>query len=153
MAPIDGAIGMKINLDLPQTTDVNISKAQPSKASGLGGVCSLRSKSAPTLYLREWLVKNQPSCSAWTKINVNFFDLADSTTQGDQLGRGLWILGSLGPPGQGPEVRGGHKRPFVTNVKTLVTQSFFAQMRSYLGQMMSPGLNFWNLVRKSGKVI
>ena len=50
MAPIDGAIGMKINLDLPQTTDVNISKAQPSKVSGLGGVRCLRSKSAPILY-------------------------------------------------------------------------------------------------------
>ena len=50
MAPIDGAIGMKINLDLPQTTDVNISEAQPSKASGLGGVRCLRSKSAPILY-------------------------------------------------------------------------------------------------------
>ena len=50
MAPIDGAIGMKININLPQTTDVNISKAQPSKASGLGGVVFLRSKSAPTLY-------------------------------------------------------------------------------------------------------
>ena len=41
MAPIDGAIGMKININHPQTTDVNISKAQPSKASGLGGVCGL----------------------------------------------------------------------------------------------------------------
>ena len=50
MAPIDGAIAMKINLDLPQTTDVNISKAQPSKVSGLGGVRCLRSKSAPILY-------------------------------------------------------------------------------------------------------
>ena len=50
MAPIDGAIRMKIDINLPQTTDVNISKAQPSKASGLGGVCGLRSKSAPTLY-------------------------------------------------------------------------------------------------------
>ena len=50
MAPIDGAIGMKININFPQTTDVNISKAQPSKASGLGGVVFLRSKSAPTLY-------------------------------------------------------------------------------------------------------
>ena len=57
MAPIDGAIGMKIDINLPQTTDVNISKAQPSKASGLGGVLCLRSKSAPTLYkyrLEEW---------------------------------------------------------------------------------------------------
>ena len=50
MAPLDGAIGMKINLDLPQTTDDHISKAQPSKVSGLGGVRCLRSKSAPILY-------------------------------------------------------------------------------------------------------
>ena len=50
MAPIDGAIGMKIDINLPQTTDVNISKAQPSKASGLGGVRSPRSKCAPILY-------------------------------------------------------------------------------------------------------
>ena len=50
MAPIDGAIGMKIDINLPQTTDVNISKARPSKASGLGGVGGLRSKSAPILY-------------------------------------------------------------------------------------------------------
>ena len=49
MAPIDGAIGMKIDINLPQTTDVNISKVQPSKASGLGGVRCLRSKSAPIL--------------------------------------------------------------------------------------------------------
>ena len=32
------------------TSNVNISKALPSKASGLGGVVSLRSKSAPILY-------------------------------------------------------------------------------------------------------
>ena len=101
--------------------------------------------------LREWVVKNQPGCSAWKKFNVNFFDLAESTTYGDQLGRGLWILGSLGPPGQGPEVRGGHKWPFVTNFQILVIQSFFARMRSYWAQMMSPGLNFWNMVKKSGK--
>ena len=50
MAPIDDAMGMKININHPQTTDVNISEAQPSKASGLGGVRGLRSKSAPTLY-------------------------------------------------------------------------------------------------------
>ena len=50
MAPIDGAIGMKININHPQTTDVNISKAQPSKASGPGGVVFLKSKSDPTLY-------------------------------------------------------------------------------------------------------
>ena len=45
-----GAIGMKIDINLPRTTDVNISKAQPSKASGLGGVAFQRTKSAPTLY-------------------------------------------------------------------------------------------------------
>ena len=50
MAPIDGAIGMKININLPQTTYVKISKDQPSKACGLGGVVFLRSKSAPILY-------------------------------------------------------------------------------------------------------
>ena len=50
MPTIDGAIGMKIDINLPQTTDVNISEAQPSKASGLGGVRCLRSKSAPILY-------------------------------------------------------------------------------------------------------
>ena len=42
MAHIDGAIDIEININLPQTTDVNISKAQPSKASGLGGVVFLR---------------------------------------------------------------------------------------------------------------
>ena len=47
MAPIDGTIGMKININLPQTSDVNISKGQPSNASGLGGVASQMSKSAP----------------------------------------------------------------------------------------------------------
>ena len=50
MAPIDGPIGMKININHLQTTDVNISKAQPFKASGLGGAVFLRPKSAPTLY-------------------------------------------------------------------------------------------------------
>ena len=50
MAPIDGAIGLKLNICNAYTTDVNISKAQPSKASGLGGVASQRSKSAPILY-------------------------------------------------------------------------------------------------------
>ena len=58
MAPIDGAIGMKINLDLPQTTDVNISKAQPSKASGLGGVRPPSSKSATTLYKYRFYKRN-----------------------------------------------------------------------------------------------
>ena len=50
MATIDGAIGLKLNICNAYTTDVNISKAQPSKACGLGGVASQRSKSAPTLY-------------------------------------------------------------------------------------------------------
>ena len=50
MAPIDGAIGLKLNICNAYTTDVNISKAQPSKACGLGGVASQRSKSSPTLY-------------------------------------------------------------------------------------------------------
>ena len=50
MAPIDGAIGLKLEICNAYTTDVNISKAQPSKASGLGGVASQRSKSAPILY-------------------------------------------------------------------------------------------------------
>ena len=55
MAPIDGAIGLKLNICNAYTTDVNISKAQPSKASGLlGGVRSLRSKSAPTLGILRW---------------------------------------------------------------------------------------------------
>ena len=50
MAPIDGAIGLKLKICNAYTSDVNISKAQPSKASGLGGVASQRSKSAPILY-------------------------------------------------------------------------------------------------------
>ena len=36
MSPIDGAIRMEMNINHPQTTDVNISEDQPSKASGLG---------------------------------------------------------------------------------------------------------------------
>ena len=51
MAPIDGAIGLKLNICNAYTTDVNISKGQPSKASGLGGVRSPRSKCAPIYYL------------------------------------------------------------------------------------------------------
>ena len=50
MAPIDGAIGLKLNICNAYTTDVNISKAQPSKACCLGEVASQRSKSAPILY-------------------------------------------------------------------------------------------------------
>ena len=50
MSPIDGAISMKININHPQTISNNISKDQPSKASGLGGVASQRSKSPALLY-------------------------------------------------------------------------------------------------------
>ena len=49
MSPIDGPIVLVSEIYLAHTSDVNISEAQPSKASGLGGVRSLRSKSAPTL--------------------------------------------------------------------------------------------------------
>ena len=38
MTTIDGPILMKMNINHPQTADVNISKAQPPKAKGLGGV-------------------------------------------------------------------------------------------------------------------
>ena len=38
MTPIDGPILMKMNINHPQTTDVNISKGHPPKAKGLGGV-------------------------------------------------------------------------------------------------------------------
>ena len=40
----------RYSMPIAYTSDVNISKAQPSKASGLGGVASQRSKSAPILY-------------------------------------------------------------------------------------------------------
>ena len=68
MAPIDGAIGMKININHPQTTDVNISKAQPSKASGLGGVVFLRSKSAPILYKYRWNAFSAKTASSYTQL-------------------------------------------------------------------------------------
>ena len=38
MSPIDGPIGLKMNINHPQTYSDNISKVQPSKANGLGGV-------------------------------------------------------------------------------------------------------------------
>ena len=38
MSPIDGAIGLKMNINRPQTYSENMSEAQPSKANGLGGV-------------------------------------------------------------------------------------------------------------------
>ena len=38
MSPIDGAIGLKMNINLTQTHLDNISEVQPSKANGLGGV-------------------------------------------------------------------------------------------------------------------
>ena len=43
MTPVDGSIDMKIDINNPQTIDVNISEAHPPEASGLAGV---RSKSA-----------------------------------------------------------------------------------------------------------
>ena len=51
MAPIDGTISTKMNIKHPQMNDVNISKAQPSKAKGLGGVRFPRSKNAALLYI------------------------------------------------------------------------------------------------------
>ena len=56
MAPTDGAIVTKMNMCTPQTTDVNISKGQSSKASGLGGVVSQRSKSPTILYKYRWVL-------------------------------------------------------------------------------------------------
>ena len=38
MSPIDGPIVLVSEINLPHTYDDNISKAQPSKANGLGGV-------------------------------------------------------------------------------------------------------------------
>ena len=38
MSPIDGAIGLKMYINRPQTYSENMSEAQPSKANGLGGV-------------------------------------------------------------------------------------------------------------------
>ena len=51
MAPIDGTIWMKIDINLPLTIDVNISKGQPPRASGLGGVRFQRSKSPAIYYI------------------------------------------------------------------------------------------------------
>ena len=41
MSPIDGPIVLVSEIYLAHTTDENISKAQPSKANGLGGVAFL----------------------------------------------------------------------------------------------------------------
>ena len=38
MSPIDGAIGLKMNINHNQTYSENIFEIQPSKANGLGGV-------------------------------------------------------------------------------------------------------------------
>ena len=51
MAPLDGTILTKMNIKHPQMPDNNISKAQPSKAKGLGGVLTIRSKIAALLYM------------------------------------------------------------------------------------------------------
>ena len=50
MATKDGAVLIKMNINTPQTIDVNISKDQPSRVSGLGGVALRRSKSLGILY-------------------------------------------------------------------------------------------------------
>ena len=50
MSPIDGPIGLVPETNLAFTTDVNISKAQLSKAKGLGGDSGQRSKSPTILY-------------------------------------------------------------------------------------------------------
>ena len=63
MAPTDGAIVTKMNMCTPQTTDVNISKGQSSRAIGLGGVAFQRSKSPTILYkYRLNKVPNFPLC-------------------------------------------------------------------------------------------
>ena len=82
MAPIDGAIGMKININHPQTTDVNIFKAQPSKASGLGGVVFLRSKSAPTLYKYRFLAKHARPVSLIHGVTAKTFKRYRNTLLG-----------------------------------------------------------------------
>ena len=38
MSPIDGPIGLKMNINHPQTYSDNIYGVQPTKANGLGGV-------------------------------------------------------------------------------------------------------------------
>ena len=81
--------------------------------------------------LREGFDKDQPGCSAEKFWDHNFFDLAESTTYGDQLGGGLWVGGSPGPPGQGGKVSGGHKGPFVANLQIARSRPIFIQMSSY----------------------
>ena len=81
--------------------------------------------------LREGFDKDQPGCSAGKFWDHNFFDLAESTTYGDQLGGGLWVGGSPGPPGQGGKVSGGHKGPFVANLQIASSRPIFIQMSSY----------------------
>ena len=101
--------------------------------------------------LREGFDKDQPGCSAGKFWDHNFFDLAESTTYGDQLGGGLWVGGSPGPPGQGGKVSGGHKGPFVANLQIASSRPIFIQMSSNWAQKLSPGLNYLNLVKKFGK--
>ena len=101
--------------------------------------------------LREGFDKDQPGCSAEKFWHHKFFDLGESTTYGDQLGGGLWVGGSPGPPGQGGKVSGGHKGPFVANLQIARSRPIFIQMSSNLAQKLSPGLNYLNLVKKFGK--
>ena len=50
MTSVDGAILMKFLINHLQTTDVNISQGQPSKAKGPEGVGSQRNKMLTILY-------------------------------------------------------------------------------------------------------
>ena len=105
------------------------------------------------LLLREGFDKDQPGCSAEKIWDHNSFDLAESTTYGDQLGGGLWAGGSPGPPGQGGKVSGGHKGPFVANLQIASSPPIFIQMSSNWAQKLSPGLNYLNLVKKIWEIL
>ena len=63
MAPTDGAIGLKLIICNVYTSGVNISRAHPSEASGLGWVRSQGSKSAPTFYKHRSITITMPQCN------------------------------------------------------------------------------------------
>ena len=81
MATIDGLIFMKININHLQMPAVNISKNQPRKAKGLGGVFPLRSKSAALLYMY--------------KLNTPFFARGSSIRY--TFGALEWLLSFVSP--------------------------------------------------------
>ena len=90
MAPIDGTIGMKLKICNAYTSDVNISKAQPSKASGLGWVALQRSKSAPILYkYRKRTINNE---RFWGLVQIFEKIANDSPFSGKNSERGLSFL-------------------------------------------------------------